>query len=417
MSFGKEAPDRRIRRWLSTGDLSALWPHCSAQELRAAHGEICRVTRTLLRSPNGEADLESCHPGIAAALGIAAFVSGMGPLLGWWAAQGKFRVQPPWGQLLAQHLEHGRRRATLLRTQLKPVLAALAEAGVRAIVLKGLHTGSVYFPEPGTRPAADIDVLVEPPQHAVAADILEALGFEQTRKTAFGRRSEWARPDSPQTVSSLELESEENPWHLDLHTALERWYFRGVKVTLGSGAFSARSIFFLDHTPAVGLAQPYLAAFLALHTSYELVRMRLIRLVELLWVLEKDSLHGALSWEEFLSLVKEQRLARFVYPALALCERLRPGSIDPEVLEYTEAEATPRLRRVTRQVERENFAPLMQRSIDDKLMWARGFKELVLNFSEWVWPSDEVERAGLGRLYWKRLGMLLGRRARLRATL
>ncbi len=417
MSVGNEAPDRRITRWLSTGDLSALWPHCSVQDLRVAHGEICRVTRILLNSRGDEADLGKYDSGIAAALGIAAFVSGMGPLLGWWAAQGKLRVQPPCRQLLAEHLNHGRKRAALLRSQLKRVLGALEEAGVRAIVLKGLHTGSVYFPEPGTRPTADIDVLVEPPQYAVAANILERLGFEHTRKTTFGRRSEWTRPDSPQAVSSLELETETNPWHLDLHTGLERWYFRGLRAVLGSGAFSARSTFLLDNVSAVGLGQPYLAAFLALHTSYELIRMRLIRLVELLWVLEMDSLHGALKWGEFLSLVKEQKLARFVYPALALCESLRPGSVDPEVLEYTEDEATPRLRRVTRQVESENFAPLMQRSLDDKLMWARGFKELMLNLSEWIWPSDEVERARLTRLYWKRLRMLLGRRARLRATL
>ncbi len=416
MSFGNEDSDARIRRWLSTGDLSALWPQCSAQEVSAAHQEICRVTRALLNSSGEKPELETNYPATTAALGIAAFVSGMGPLLGWWAAHGKLRVQPPSGQVLAKHLEQGRKRAALLRSHLKQVLAALEEAGLRAIVLKGLHTGSVYLPEPGTRPGADIDLLVEPGNYPVAAHILERLGFQETRKTVFGRRSEWTRPDSPQTIASMELETERNPWHLDLHTALERWYFRGLTASLGTGAFSATSTFFLDDTPTMGLGQPYLAAFLALHASYELVRMRLIRLVELLWVIEKDTLRGTLKWAELLSLVTEKKLARFVYPAFALCESLRPGSIDPEVLQYTEGQATPRLRRVTRQVERENLAPLVQRSLDDKLMWARGFKELVLNLSEWVWPSDEVERAKLSRLYWKRFRMLLGRRARLRVA-
>ncbi|GBD31184.1 hypothetical protein HRbin33_00132 [bacterium HR33] len=416
MNTGKELTEARLRRWLATGDLSALWPDCSAEELRSAHSAICRVTRALL-CPRGEAmELRIDNPGMARALGIAAFASGMGPLLGWWAVRGRLRVTPPFAQVLAEHLEHGRRRAALLRGQLKRVLPALEEAGVRAIVLKGLHTGSVYFPEPGTRPAADIDVLVEPNQYAAAAKVLERIGFTESRKTAFGRRSEWSWAGSQQAVASLELETAENPWHLDLHTALERWYFRGLKVGLGSDAFAATSPFVMEGIAARGLAQPYLATFLALHTSYELVRMRLIRLVELLWVILEDRAKGTLKWRDLRSLVEERQLERFVYPALALCESLLPGSIDPEILHLAERAATPRLRRVTRQVEEENFAPLMRRSLDDKLMWARGTGQCLLNLSEWILPSDEGEPLDLLRLYWRRVRMFVRGKATVKAV-
>lgn len=415
MPAGNSAPGERIRRWLASGDLSELWPDCNAQELTEAHGAIRRATRALLHSTGDAVELLTDDAGKVRALAVAAFVSGMGPLLGWWVEQGKLRVTPVLAAVLANQLEHNRRRASLLRDQLRRMLPALEESGVKAIVLKGLHTGSVYFPEPGTRPAADIDLLVEPGQYAAAATTLERLGFRQSRQTAFGRRSEWTLANSPQAVRSLELETADNPWHVDLHTALERWYFRGLTVGLGSGAFSATSPLIINDTPARGLAQPYLAAFLALHTGYELVRMRLVRLVELLWVILKDSASGTMSWEDLHSLVEQRHLGRFVYPALALCESLLPGSIDPRLLRHAEREATPRLRRVTQRVELENFAPLMRRSLDDKLMWARGIAQCLLNLSEWIVPSDEAEPLDLPRLYWKRVKMFLHGRATVKA--
>jgi hypothetical protein len=71
---------------------------------------------------------------------------------------------------------------------------------------------------------------------------------------------------------------------------------------------------------------------------------------------------------------------------------------------------------VVNAVEREHFGFLSKRSLDDKLMWARGFRELLLNFSEWIWPSDEAERSNLMSLYGKRLRMLARRQATFRAT-
>jgi hypothetical protein len=345
-----------------------------------------------------------------------AFISGVGPLLGWYLERNRLEAPPPVAAVLARHLDEGRRRAAILRRELREILAELNRSGVHPEVLKGLHTSSVYFPEPGTRPTADIDLLVHPEQLGETIAALSRLGFKEARRTISPARSEWVRAGTAQKVWDLEIQSASNPWHLDLHCSLERWYFRGLRVGLGDDVFDNTTFLEIDGVPTSGLGQPHLTAMLALHTSYELVRMRIIWLIELVWVIQQDAAAGRLHWEAFLDLLRSRSLGRFVYPALELVERFSPGTVDQRVLEYVGRESTPRLTRVIDAVERAHFGFLTERSLDDKLMWARGFRELLLNLSEWVWPSDEVERARLASLYWKRLRMLLGRRARLRAT-
>ena len=96
----------------------------------------------------------------ARALGIAASAAGIGPLLGLWCETGRVGAQPEVQDLVATHLDHGRRRAARMREELDRLLVPLADRGVEVFVLKGTHTGYRYFPEPGTRPGADIDLLV-----------------------------------------------------------------------------------------------------------------------------------------------------------------------------------------------------------------------------------------------------------------
>ena len=47
-----------------------------------------------------------------------------------------------------------------MQAMLLEAVASLNRARLRPVVLKGLHTGAVYFPEPGARTAADIDLAV-----------------------------------------------------------------------------------------------------------------------------------------------------------------------------------------------------------------------------------------------------------------
>ncbi|MEO5769870.1 MAG: nucleotidyltransferase family protein [Polyangia bacterium] len=68
-------------------------------------------------------------------------------------------------------------RTTMLRRALVETLYALDAAGVRTVVLKGLAYEQQFYPVVGTRPATDVDLLVEPPSRPAAFAVFRALGF------------------------------------------------------------------------------------------------------------------------------------------------------------------------------------------------------------------------------------------------
>ncbi|HWS71894.1 MAG TPA: nucleotidyltransferase family protein, partial [Thermoanaerobaculia bacterium] len=77
---------------------------------------------------------------------------------------------------------------------LRRVLAAFAEAGVEALILKGTALAYDLYPSPELRPRSDVDLLVT--DFARAAGVLRALGFEAyansgdelaLRQQSFGR--------------------------------------------------------------------------------------------------------------------------------------------------------------------------------------------------------------------------------------
>ena len=67
---------------------------------------------------------------------------------------------------------------TQLMHALGQVLPALAEAGVRPIAFKGILLANVYYPDLGTRPMGDIDLLIRPEESSVTSQAFTALGFE-----------------------------------------------------------------------------------------------------------------------------------------------------------------------------------------------------------------------------------------------
>ena len=64
-----------------------------------------------------------------------------------------------------------------LLDEARPVLAALAAAGIRTMLLKGAVLANLPYGEPGLRPMGDVDVLVDPVHAREAARIVEELGW------------------------------------------------------------------------------------------------------------------------------------------------------------------------------------------------------------------------------------------------
>src|SRR6185503_17584404 len=100
--------DRRIARWKASLDTDHLWPDSTAAQRMAAHDQIFRAAALVL--DGRPATLSAGRGTEPHALGVAAFLSGTGPLLGWWIEQGRLSASAEASRLLAEHLAHNRRR-------------------------------------------------------------------------------------------------------------------------------------------------------------------------------------------------------------------------------------------------------------------------------------------------------------------
>src|ERR1041385_3962778 len=222
----------RLARYAATKHARDLWPEVSPSAFRAAQEEIARVARAVLTDARSPVHFEVPPGTDTRACGVAAFAAGMGPVLGFWCETGRVAAPPAVADLLATHLDHGRRRAARLRQELERVLVPLADRGIEVCVLKGMDTGYRYFPDPGTRPTADIDLLVRPEDARGAGHVLRDLGFLEDASSVQQERGHWTPPE-PQAVRSLELTHAEDPWSVDLHASLDRTPFLGLSIGLG----------------------------------------------------------------------------------------------------------------------------------------------------------------------------------------
>lgn len=384
-----------------------LWPDVAIIRWRTALRGVEEAVRTVLAGRGGRGDACIAPVGLPAdpvdtrAIGIAAFTSGLGPLLGRWIEDGLLRATPQATDLLTAHLFQGRRRATRMQGMLADAVAALNGAGLRPLVLKGLHTGAVYFPEPGARTAADIDLAVGAPELPAAEAALAALGWRLARRRRSPPGSEWAPPE-PQAIRSLELTHADNPVSIDLHGGLERAFFGVRMLRFGAAPFETAAP--LEGMPgALRLTQPHLLVFLAAHASEELHRLQLLRLVELVLVARRD-LRQPADWTAVRDLTRDLDAGRFLLPAVELAERLAPGSMDAGWLADLRADATPRMRRVLATLQPTDAQRLEGLSLRDRFVFVRGPIEALRRGAYLLWPADSRR---IGAVYAERAWRLL----------
>lgn len=410
MSTELETVAARFAAWSASGDRDVLWPQVSPRARATAHRCIRRATQDALgvAGPRPAPRLECDDP---AALGVAAFASGMGPLLGYWVSEGVIQADPDSAAVLRRQFRISCERAALMRRHLDEVLGRFADRAIAATLLKGAHTAGRYFPHVATRPAADIDILVHPAQESAAREALSAAGFLEARRTGHPVRSEWIHRHSPRQVRSLEVEHPDNPWLIDLHTGLERCYFRGRTVAFGRLAFECTEPIAGRRPSVYALAEPLLSAFLAVHATYLIRDVRLLPILELVLVVRESTRVGTLRWEALWNLLDATASARFAYPGFELAERLAPGTIDHDFLAALRECGTKRMTRVIDQVDAAGVALLGARSFDDRLIWARGAIDHLLILTELLWASDDAATwAAQLQIYRRRLRLLLGRR-------
>jgi hypothetical protein len=79
------------------------------------------------------------------------------------------------------------RRYACLALRLEPVLSALAQAAVPAIVLKGMALADAVYGDPALRPMRDVDLLVPPSDVDRAVAVLGDAGYDPPRTFALDR--------------------------------------------------------------------------------------------------------------------------------------------------------------------------------------------------------------------------------------
>lgn len=378
----EEMMRRRVLWARRQGHPAWLWPEVSIEAWRAALSGIERVIRILL----AEARCIDLH-GDPQAIGLAGYTSGMGPLLGLWLEQGRLRTSPAIAETLALHLAHNRWRSAAMTAAAVEIVGRLADGGVPALVLKGAHTGASYFPEPGARPASDIDLLVAAGDAAKAEAVMQACGLSFKGRARW--ESCWAPSAGSEAPRSLTYVHAEDPWSMDLHNSLNisaGWGtpladFDLARPLAGAGRWSV--------DPRAGvLQQPLLLLHLATHAGAGWQNLTLLRQVELVLVIRQDLAAGALSWEAFLQAGARTGAIRYVYPALRLAEKLAPGTVPKPVLDTCAAETPRAVRRALELVTPATAQRIERNSLTEHFMWAVGWRGRLRLLARDLFPAD-----------------------------
>jgi hypothetical protein len=352
------------------GNPAWLWPDIEMVDWRVALHAIAQIVRVKLSGARPFRALD----GDPAAIGLACYTSGMGPLLGWWLEQGKIAATRSIGDVLALHLDHNRRRTEGLIRAATDVAGRFLRHHIPVLVLKGAHTATEYFPDPATRPASDIDLLVADTQAIAAGNLLQDAGFQLVHRAA--RESTWRPNGVPTDPRSLMFVHADDPWSIDLHNSLD--------YVVAGGAPMARldALRPLDHVepwrplPKAGvLEQPILLLHLATHAGAGLHNLTLLRLVELQMVISQDLTSGRLSWRDFLGEGERTHLLGFAYPALDLCEKLVPGTVPQAVLEQCAAAAPIGVQRLVAALQPAIAQRIGRGSFAEHFMWSPGWRD------------------------------------------
>ena len=393
--------DRRFALAHARGTPRWLWPELPVERWAAGRRDVVRVTREVLAGRTAALDPRA-EVG-AEAIGIAAFSLGMGPLLGHWMAAGALDAEPRTAAVLALHLEHGRARAEKLDRVLDRTLATLASAGAEATVIKGMHTARVLFPHPATRPMTDIDLVIDPSRVPAAEAALAAAGFAREDDTyqRHPYHADWRPPGEGGPLRSLMLTHRDNPLALNLHDVFDRFPGHG-RVLLGTPGAADKGEMPGVRTPARVLAGPFLVAYLAAHASEQRENLLLVRLVELVLAMREVD---AAALRDFLH---ARRMAHHVYPALALAERLAPGTLDAAFLAWLQAESGARVCRLVEGLDLAMLQRMDAAVAGGRALGVRGTMDRLRAALRWLVPHRSVPRvAAVYRSRWGRLLALM----------
>jgi len=147
---------------------------------------------------------------------------------------------PDLARMKGLHRHHWYKNQRLLQ-QVSPALAALADAGIPTMVLKGVPLGLTYYEDLGVRPMSDLDLLVPFTRFREAVGIIDPLGFAGDPITEPALRYFHSRPSVAASGTEIDL-------HFLVHEALglrgvpAAWAHDFWSVDIGLDEFWSRAL-------------------------------------------------------------------------------------------------------------------------------------------------------------------------------
>lgn len=245
-------------------------------------------------------------------------MQGIGALL---ASRSRWRGPPSWAVFLRDQQSQGLAHFQRAGRVLVALDAAMREAGIPCVALKGSALRAMNVHAPGVRPMGDIDLLVA--QHHVGgcAAALSSIGYE----AAYSMRRHDVFIPVDRAQAHAFAEHVENPLRIEVHTRIAEPLPRS-EVSITAQLWPA------DARPGIN---PYasrvaLMRHLLLHTAGNMRAhcMRFIQAYDIAQVARR------LEPAEWLELLGAQPPADswWIYPPLSLAARYLPGCVAPEVL-------------------------------------------------------------------------------------
>lgn len=222
---------------------------------------------------------------------------------------------------LAEQYQFNVRRIAKMHADLAEILALFEVDHIPLMPLKGSILSVTFYKEPGLRPMADLDLLIQPQDLAASISLLGRLGYEQ--EVVHWKHTSFIKPDNRRVVST-QCEHPDNPRGLELHLFC-RETFGGPAVDLTTLMWHKAGSGKLLGEKAVVPAPEALWLHLVVHATYHLWQGqgRLIHLVDLAQVTPHlDDPPAVLNTVD----------ARFTYPSLALLKNHFPAAIDEALL-------------------------------------------------------------------------------------
>ncbi len=222
---------------------------------------------------------------------------------------------------LDEQVQLNSQRLARIQMELQEILALFNRRQIPLLPLKGSILAPVYYPNPGLRPMADLDLLIRPDDFAASASLLGELGYRQ--ETVHWKHTEFCKPDNRRVVSTSG-EHPDNPRKLEVHLH--------CRETFGGPTVELTELMWANAAPGLLLDQPALLPrpealwlHLLVHATYHMWqgKGRLIHLYDL--ALLTSHLNNPQSWLDKVE-------GRFTYPALILLKKYFPAAVADSLL-------------------------------------------------------------------------------------